>query len=79
MVGSSSNEPILSFVPFVTLSLMFGVVGFLLAREKGRNVPLWTIRSRTASLGPIHHTARAYARALSEARLVSLRAPPGAG
>jgi hypothetical protein len=34
---------ILSFVPFFTLSLMFGVVAFLLAREKGRNVPLWTI------------------------------------
>jgi len=34
---------ILSFVPFLVISVTFGVVAFLLAREKGRNVQLWTI------------------------------------
>jgi len=37
------GSPLLQFVPFVVLSLLFGIVAFLLARDKGRNVTLWTI------------------------------------
>jgi len=40
---NQTTSAILSFVPFLILSSMLGVVAFLLAREKGRNVPLWTI------------------------------------
>lgn len=31
------------FAPFLVLSATLGVVAFLLAKEKGRNVVLWTV------------------------------------
>lgn len=34
---------LLSFVPFLVLSSTIGLIAFLLAREKGRNVVLWTV------------------------------------
>lgn len=37
------SSPLLQFVPFVVFSMLFGIVAFLLARDKGRNVTLWTI------------------------------------
>lgn len=33
----------LGFVPFLVFSFVIGLVAFLLAKDKGRNVPLWTI------------------------------------
>jgi hypothetical protein len=32
-----------SFIPLLLLSLGISITGFLLAKEKGRNVALWTI------------------------------------
>ena len=37
------EQSLVSFVPLAIYSVAFGVIAFLLAREKGRNVPLWTI------------------------------------
>jgi hypothetical protein len=33
----------IQFLPFAVLSCGLGLVGFVLAREKGRNVALWTL------------------------------------
>jgi hypothetical protein len=43
MVMTTNSSSLLSLVPFFTVSTILGVVAFRLAREKGRNVPLWTI------------------------------------
>ena len=34
---------ILNFLPLAIISILFGITSFFLAREKGRNVPLWTV------------------------------------
>ena len=34
---------LIQFVPWLIVSFIFGFVAFALARDKGRNVPLWTI------------------------------------
>lgn len=33
----------IQFVPLLLLSVLVGVLAYLLAKEKGRNIPLWTI------------------------------------
>lgn len=33
----------MAFIPLLMLSVGFAVTGALLAKDKGRNVPLWTI------------------------------------
>ena len=34
---------LLSFLPLIIISLFFGVVANMLAKEKGRKVTLWTV------------------------------------
>lgn len=34
---------LLQFVPVITLSVALGLTAYLLAKEKGRNVGLWTL------------------------------------
>jgi hypothetical protein len=34
---------LLSFLPLLLISLLFALLGHFLAKEKGRNVKLWTI------------------------------------
>jgi hypothetical protein len=36
-------EPLLSFLPLLLISVIFGIVAHMLAKEKGRNVVKWTI------------------------------------
>jgi hypothetical protein len=36
-------SPALQFIPLVVLSMALGIVAYLLARDKGRNVVLWTV------------------------------------
>ncbi len=39
----AQQDPLLSLLPIFIMSLGFGVVAHLLAKEKGRKVGLWTI------------------------------------
>lgn len=41
----SSEASVMSFIPLVLLSLIFGFVGHYLAKDKGRPVVKWTIIS----------------------------------
>lgn len=44
LVTEKQMEPnYTSFIPFLIFSLGIAITGFLLAREKGRNVAVWTI------------------------------------
>ena len=36
-------DPLISFLPLIIMTLPMGVIAHLLAKEKGRNVTLWTI------------------------------------
>ena len=36
-------DPLLSFLPLILISVIFGIVAHMLAKEKGRNVFKWTI------------------------------------
>lgn len=36
-------NPIAAFIPLIIMSIPFAIVGNLLAKEKGRNVFLWTV------------------------------------
>lgn len=42
-MGSRADMGFLPFVPLLLLSIGAGLVAYLLAKEKGRNVPLWTV------------------------------------
>jgi hypothetical protein len=39
----SATEVLISFVPLLLMSIMFGFVARALAKEKGRSIALWTI------------------------------------
>jgi hypothetical protein len=41
MVAEESSW--ISFIPLIMLSLSLGITAFFLAKDKGRNVALWTI------------------------------------
>lgn len=34
---------LMSFLPLIFISLFFGIIANMLAKEKGRNVTLWTV------------------------------------
>jgi len=36
-------DPLFSFLPLLLVSVVFGIVAHLLAKEKGRKVGLWTV------------------------------------
>jgi hypothetical protein len=36
-------DPLISFLPLILISIIFGIVAHMLAKEKGRNVVKWTI------------------------------------
>jgi len=36
-------DPLTSLIPLIIVSLIFGIVAHMLAKEKGRNVVKWTI------------------------------------
>ena len=40
---AAQADPLLSLLPLLILSLIFGVVANMLAKEKGRNVAKWTV------------------------------------
>ncbi len=40
---TESTGGLLSFLPLIIISLFFGIVANKLAKEKGRNVTLWTV------------------------------------
>ncbi len=42
-MGPRADLGFLPFLPLLLISLAAGLVAYLLAKEKGRNVPLWTI------------------------------------
>ena len=39
----TNPNPLMSFLPLIIISLFFGLVAHFLAKEKGRNVTLWTV------------------------------------
>lgn len=39
----TETPAIVQFVPFLVLSALIGIVAHLLAKEKGRNIALWTV------------------------------------
>ena len=39
----SQTDPIVSIIVPIVIMLIFSIVAHMLAKEKGRNVPLWTI------------------------------------
>ena len=43
VMNQATSSSLLAFLPISIFSVGFGIVAFLLAREKGRNVALWTI------------------------------------
>jgi hypothetical protein len=43
MINASALDIFIQFVPLLLLSVILGVVAHLLAKQKGRNVFLWTV------------------------------------
>lgn len=43
MTEQSELNPFISLIPLFLITTMLGVVAHLLAKEKGRNVALWTV------------------------------------
>ena len=41
--NAATINPLFSFVPMIIMSLPMGLIAHFLAKEKGRNVTLWTI------------------------------------
>ena len=41
--NTATINPLFSFVPMIIMSLAMGLIAHFLAKEKGRNVTLWTI------------------------------------
>ena len=40
---TTSATSILSFLPLAIITLVFGITSYFLAKEKGRNILLWTV------------------------------------
>ena len=40
---ANHSESLISLLPLLLMSVIFGVVAHMLAKDKGRNVGLWTI------------------------------------
>ncbi len=42
-MGESTANPIMSLLPYLLISVIFGVVAHFLAKDKGRNIVMWTV------------------------------------